>query len=108
MAMGFAAPAQSRTRGDDSTASAASLDTALVAASARRARVRGASLGIDGQPSGHAFEPFSLFHALWLTAAPSFPPPDATAVSAIAQPVWEAPATAPFASRTSRGPPPRS
>jgi len=108
MAMGLAAPAQSGARRDDATASAGSLDTALVAGSVRRARVRGTAAEIDGQPPGQGTGLFTLLHALWLTAASPFPPPAATPAGSLARSISRAPAAPLLASRTSRGPPSRS
>lgn len=105
MAMGLAAPAEAGVRRDDATASAGSLDTALVAASARRARPR-TTADLDGQPTGHG--PFGLFHALWLTTTSSFHPPQAVPASGLAPAVSRAPTAPLLAPRTSRGPPPRS
>ena len=108
VAMGVAAPAQSGTRRDGAAASAGGLDTALVAASARRTRASGPAPEIDGRAPGRGAGPFSLFHPLWLTAAPPYPTPAAALAGALAPAPMRAPATPLLASRTSRGPPSRS
>jgi len=106
VAMGFAAPAEAGFRRDGSAASAPSLDTVLVAASARRGRAREPE--IDARPASRRTVPFAPFHPLWLTAAlPLQPSPtiaDRTAVLAPSR----GPSPLALASRTSRGPPPRS
>jgi len=116
MAMGLAAPAQADFRRDGSAASAASLDTVLVAASARRLRARGADAErargadpeVDGRGPGQDHSPFAPFHLLWLTAAAPLPAsPSITGHTAVLAPPW-APSALVLGSRTSRGPPIRS
>jgi len=106
MAMGVAEPAQSGSRGEDAAASAASLDTALVSTSARRARVRGPGAKLDGQSSGHLSGAFPLLHALWIAADHSFAPPLPTARRALVPSRLGAPVAPLLASRSCRGPPP--
>jgi len=109
MAMGLTAPAEAGAQGD-AAASAGGLDATLVVASVRRARGavtdRGAADELDGQSHGHGH--VGLFHALWLAAASSFPPPAFSYAGTLASAVWRAPATPLLDSRTSRGPPARS
>ena len=106
MAMGVAAPAQSGPRHEDAAASAAGLDTALVGALARRARVRGTGAALDGQPPHERSGPFILFHPLWLASEPSFPPPLPPAGRALVPSRLRPPLAPLVAARSSRGPPP--
>jgi len=112
MAMGLAAPAEAGARRDDATAGAGGLDTALVAASARRLRPRdrgaepGAVPDVGGQLAGHG--PPGLFLPLWLGASSSLPPPAVVPARRLAQVLSRAPTGPLLASRTSRGPPSRS
>src|SRR3569623_2347250 len=108
MAMGLTAPAEAGAQGAAAT-SAGGLDATLGVAAARRARGavtdRGGGDELDGQSHGHHG---GLFHALWLAASSSFPPPAFSYAGTLASAVWRAPATPLLDSRTSRGPPARS
>ena len=109
MAVGLAAPVEAGARRDDPSASAGSLDTALVAASTRRVRGTGTDRGpgsdeLDGR-AGHPDHFLGLSHALWLASAVSFEPPAAAPAGAVADQPSRAPAAPLVASRSSRGPP---